>query len=229
MIKAIVTDIEGTTSSLSFVKDVLFPYARTHLADFVRSHAHEPVIKALLEETCQLVAEKLDTEQVISQLISWMNEDKKVTPLKSLQGLIWEAGYQQGDFSGHVYADAAEQLKKWYMQGLALYIYSSGSVHAQKLLFAHTVFGDLTPLFSGYFDTHIGGKKDVSSYQRIAEHIGVPAMQILFLSDIAEELDAAKAAGFSTIQLIRDGLFDKQTNHVQVSSFVEIAPTSISG
>lgn len=224
MIKAIVTDIEGTTSSLSFVKEVLFPYARTHLADFVRSHAHEPVIKTLLEETCQLVAEKLDTEQVITQLINWIDEDKKVTPLKSLQGLIWEAGYQQGDFSGHVYADAAEQLKKWYMQGLALYIYSSGSVHAQKLLFAHTAFGDLTPLFSGYFDTHIGGKKDVSSYQRIAEHIGVPAMQILFLSDIAEELDAAKAAGFSTIQLIRDGLFDKLTNHVQVSSFVEIAP-----
>ncbi len=224
MIKAIVTDIEGTTSSLSFVKDVLFPYARAHLADFVRNHAHEPAVKILLEETCQVVGEKLDTEQVIAQLINWIGEDKKVTPLKSLQGLIWEDGYQQGDFTGHVYIDAAEQLKKWQSQGLALYIYSSGSVHAQKLLFAHTEFGDLTPLFSGYFDTHIGGKKEISSYHHIAEHIGLPAAQILFLSDIAEELDAAKAAGFSTIQLIRDGLIDNQANHIQVSSFVKIEP-----
>lgn len=227
MIKAIVTDIEGTTSSLSFVKDVLFPYARSHLADFVRSHAQESAIKSLLEEVCQVIGEQLDTEQIIIQLINWMDEDKKITPLKSLQGLIWEAGYQQGDFMGHIYSDAAEQLKKWHLQGLALYVYSSGSVYAQKLLFAHTEFGDLTPLFSGYFDTHIGAKKDVPSYQYIAEHIGLPANQLLFLSDISEELNAAKAAGFATIQLMRDGVFNNQTNHPQVASFAEIESVEI--
>ncbi|MDD1608422.1 MAG: acireductone synthase [Methylococcaceae bacterium] len=223
MIKAIVTDIEGTTSSLSFVKEVLFPYARAHLADFVRSHANESPVKELLEETCQVVGEKRDTEQLITQLIDWIDEDKKVTPLKSLQGLIWEAGYQQGDFTGHLYADAAENLKKWHTQGLDLYVYSSGSVYAQKLLFAHTDFGDLTPLFSGYFDTHIGGKQQTESYAHIAEAIGLPAEQLLFLSDISEELNAAKAAGFATIQLTREGAFDTQTNHPQVSNFDEIS------
>lgn len=222
MIKAIVTDIEGTTSSLSFVKDVLFPYARAHLADFVRSHADEPAVKALLEDACHVVGEQLDTEQLISQFINWIDEDKKVTPLKSLQGLIWEAGYQHGDFTGHLYHDAAENLQKWHSQGLALYIYSSGSVYAQKLLFAHTEFGDLTPLFSGYFDTHIGAKQQPASYQSIAEHIGLPANQLLFLSDITAELDAAKTAGFATIQLTREGSFDSQTTHSQVRSFDEI-------
>jgi enolase-phosphatase E1 len=223
MIKAIVTDIEGTTSSLSFVKEVLFPYARAHLADFVRSHADELAVKALLEDACQIVGKKLTTEQLITQFIDWIDTDKKVTPLKSLQGLIWEAGYQQGDFNGHIYRDAADNLKKWHIQGLALYVYSSGSVYAQKLLFTHTEFGDLTPLFSGYFDTHIGGKQQVESYQRIAETIGLPAEQLLFLSDINEELDAAKAAGFATIQLTREAAFDTQTNHSQVKSFDEIS------
>lgn len=222
MIKAIVTDIEGTTSSLSFVKEILFPYARTHLADFVRNHAHDSVVQALLLDTSEIVGEKLDTEQAISQLIKWIDVDKKITPLKSLQGLIWEAGYQQGDFKGHVYPDVAEQLKKWHEHGFALYVYSSGSIHAQKLFFAHTEYGDLTPLFSGYFDTYIGGKKEVSSYQHIAENIGLPGNQILFLSDIIEELDAAKAAGFATIQLVREGSVDNQVNHPQVISFVEV-------
>ncbi len=222
MIKAIVTDIEGTTSSLSFVKEVLFPYSRAHLADFVRHHADESPVKALLEEVCQIAGKQLNTEQVITQLINWIDQDKKVTPLKSLQGLIWEAGYRQGDFTGHVYTDAAENLKKWHSQGLDLYVYSSGSVYAQKLLFVHTDFGDLTPLFSGYFDTHIGGKQQAESYQHIAEAIGLPAEQLLFLSDISEELNAAKTAGFATIQLIREGSFDTQTNHYQVNNFDDI-------
>src|SRR5512137_1256756 len=107
MIKAIVTDIEGTTSSLSFVKEVLFPYARANLADYVRNHKDEPQVKSVLEESCKEVGAELDTEQLIAQLIQWLDEDKKVTPLKSLQGLIWERGYQKGDFKGHVYPDAA--------------------------------------------------------------------------------------------------------------------------
>ena len=219
MIKAIVTDIEGTTSSLSFVKDVLFPYARANLTDYVRRHKDEPQVKTLLEDTCKEVGAELDAEQIIAQLIQWIDEDKKVTPLKSLQGLIWESGYQKGDFKGHVYPDAAAYLKAWKAKGLDLYIYSSGSVYAQKLLFAHTEYGDLTPLFSGYFDTHIGGKKEQESYRKIAEKLDIPANQLLFLSDIKEELDAAKAAGFETLWLTRDSTPDPQAEHRQISSF----------
>ncbi len=223
MIKAIVTDIEGTTSSISFVKDVLFPYARANLAGFIRSRAGDLQVKPLLEDVCRELGESLSIEQIISQFIEWLDEDKKVTPLKSLQGLIWEAGYRQGDFKGHVYPDAAAKLKAWKTGSLSLYIYSSGSVYAQKLLFAHTEYGDLTPLFSGYFDTHIGGKKDRSSYLEIAGQLAIPAHQLLFLSDIKEELDAAKTAGFETIWLIRDGAPDPEAEHRQVSSFDQIS------
>ncbi|HEY8098414.1 MAG TPA: acireductone synthase [Methylobacter sp.] len=222
MIKAIVTDIEGTTSSILFVKDVLFPYARVNLADYVRSHADDPQVKPLLEDVCKEVGSELSTEQIIAQLIEWIDEDKKVTPLKSLQGMIWEAGYRQGDFKGHLYDDTAVNLKAWKDQGLDLYIYSSGSVYAQKLLFAHTEYGDLTPLFSGYFDTHIGGKKEQQSYDNIAAQLAIPPNQLLFLSDIKEELDAAKAAGFETIWLVRDGTPDPQAEHRQVDSFDQI-------
>ncbi|MEI6336479.1 MAG: acireductone synthase [Methylococcaceae bacterium] len=219
MIKAIVTDIEGTTSSLAFVKEVLFPYARANLAAYVRLHAAAPQVKTALEESCKEAGAELDTEQLITQLIQWLDEDKKVTPLKSLQGLLWEAGYQEGAFKGHIYKDAATYLMAWKAKGLDLYIYSSGSVHAQKLLFTHTEYGDLTPLFSGYFDTRIGGKKDQESYQKIAQQIGIPANQLLFLSDIKEELDAAKAAGFKTLWLTRDSTPDPQAEHTQISSF----------
>jgi enolase-phosphatase E1 len=223
MIKAIVTDIEGTTSSLSFVKEVLFPYARANLADFVHHHKDEPQVKTLLEESCMEIGAELDTGQLIAQLIQWIDEDKKVTPLKSLQGLIWETGYQKADFKGHVYPDAAAYLKVWKAKGLDLYIYSSGSVYAQKLLFAHTEYGDLTPLFSGYFDTHIGGKKERESYCHIAKQLGIPTDQLLFLSDTKEELDAAKAAGFQTLWLTRDSTPDPQAEHRQVSSFDQIS------
>jgi len=222
MIKAIITDIEGTTSSLSFVKDVLFPYSRKHLPDYVRSHLDEAKIISILKDVSKEAGKTLDTDQAINQLLQWIAEDKKVTPLKSLQGLIWEAGYKQGDFNGHIYQDAAEMLKSWNDKGLDLYIYSSGSVYAQKLLFKHTIYGDLTPLFSGYFDTHIGGKRDANSYRNIAEQIVCPPNRLLFLSDIKEELDAAKEAGFNTIWVCREGELDEQANHQQVSNFNQI-------
>jgi enolase-phosphatase E1 len=222
MIKAIVTDIEGTTSSILFVKDVLFPYARANLAGYVQSHADDPQVKPLLDDVCKEAGSKLSLEQIIAQLIQWIDEDKKVTPLKSLQGLIWEAGYRQGDFKGHLYADAAEKLKSWKADGLDLYVYSSGSVYAQKLLFGHTEYGDLTPLFSGYFDTHIGGKREQQSYDNIAKQLDIPANRLLFLSDIKEELDAAKAAGFQTTWLVRDSAPDPQAEHRQVNNFDQI-------
>ena len=221
-IKAIVTDIEGTTSSLSFVKDVLFPYARANIDAFVRQHAEEPAIAALIEDVRQETGKALSLDSVIQQLQQWIDADKKFTPLKALQGLLWETGYQQGDFKGHIYPDAKQQLEQWHQQGIKLYVYSSGSVHAQKLLFGYTEYGDLNYLFSGYFDTKIGAKVERDSYQHIAEAIQLPANQILFLSDVKPELNAAKAAGMQTTWLIRDGELDAQALHHQVKDFNSI-------
>ena len=204
MIKAVVTDIEGTTSSLSFVKDVLFPYARERIADFVRTHGREPAVQALLAEARRLAGQALDEEAIVAQLIRWIDQDRKLTPLKALQGMIWEEGYRRGDFRGHVYEDAARRLREWRGRGLGLYVFSSGSIQAQKLLFGHSTWGDLTPLFSDYFDTTIGAKKEPAAYRAIAAHIGLDPGEILFLSDIREELDAARAAGLHTCWLVRD-------------------------
>jgi enolase-phosphatase E1 len=222
MIKTILTDIEGTTSSLSFVKDVLFPYARVRMGEFIHQHAKEPTVQRELEEVRRLSGINLSDTEVISQLTRWIDEDKKITPLKSLQGMIWENGYAKGDFKGHLYEDAARNLKKWKQAGIWLYVFSSGSVQAQKLLFAHTEYGDLTPLFSGYFDTTIGNKREADSYRKIAESTGTPPGDILFLSDIREELDAARAAGMPVTWLIRDGALDTKAAHRQVQNFDEI-------
>lgn len=219
MIKAIVTDIEGTTSSLSFVKDVLFPYARAHLPDFVRTHRQQAEVACLLEDARQLIGEAVDDEALITQFIDWIDRDQKITPMKALQGLIWQDGYQQGAFDGHIYDDALRQLQHWKQQGFDLYVYSSGSVYAQKLLFGHTAHGDLTPLFSGFFDTNVGGKKEPASYLAIAEQIGLSGEQILFLSDIEDELNAAQQAGFQTYWLVRDQAIDPSAAHRQVSDF----------
>ena len=204
-IRAILTDIEGTTSSLSFVKDILFPYARAHLAGFVRAHAREPAVRHELDEVSRQAGRALSDDDAIRQLIAWIDEDRKITPLKSLQGMIWEQGYRQGELKGHVHEDAVRQLRRWKSEGLALYVYSSGSVLAQKLLFGYSVHGDLTPLFSGYFDTNVGPKREAAAYQAIVHAIGRPPGEILFLSDIPEELDAARSAGLRTCLLTRDG------------------------
>lgn len=208
MIKAIVTDIEGTTTSIDFVYKVLFPYAREKLAEFVRCNAKDADLVSYINDV-RLQAKDglgldLDLEGVISQLEQWMAQDKKVTALKGLQGLVWEAGYKNGDFQGHMYADVYENLRAWHDQGIALYIYSSGSIKAQKLLFGHTEYGDLNALFSGYFDTTTGAKTEVASYQRIVQHIGLPADQTVFLSDIEAELAAAQQAGMQTFWLVRE-------------------------
>lgn len=220
MIKAIVTDIEGTTSSLSFVKDVLFPYASEHLADYVVAHRDAPEIREQLEAVNREVGRELSLDEAVQQLLRWIDEDKKLTPLKSLQGMIWEAGYRNGDFTGHFYEDAVRNMRAWREQGIRLYIYSSGSVHAQKLLFGFSDYGDLTSLISGYFDTRVGHKRESSSYEIIASEIGVRAGDILFLSDIREELDAARAAGMQTRWLVRDAeTLDPNAPHPQVRDF----------
>jgi enolase-phosphatase E1 len=221
MIKAVLTDIEGTTSSISFVKDVLFPYARERIPEFVKLHGREPEVRRILDEAAVL-ADNKDDEALCRSLIQWIDEDRKLTPLKALQGLIWEEGYRHGDFHGHVHEDAVQRLRAWKSRGLRLYVFSSGSVHAQKLLFGFTQYGDLTSLFSGYFDTHVGPKQDPESYRKIAAMIGLPAKNILFLSDIEEELDAARAAGMATYKLVRDPAFPKSA-HPQVGSFDAIS------
>jgi enolase-phosphatase E1 len=223
VIRAVLTDIEGTTSSLSFVKDVLFPYARAHLAAFVREHAQDPRVAPQLEAVRREAGDPvLSPEAVIDHLIDWIDQDRKITPLKALQGMIWENGYRNGDFQGHIYPDAEQVLRDWQARGLALYVYSSGSVQAQKLLFAHTAFGDLTPLFDGYFDTTVGGKLDVGSYRAIAAAIGIAPAEILFLSDVRAELDAAAAAGCRTTWLVRDDSPDPRAAHRQVRDFRDI-------
>lgn len=220
--KAIVTDIEGTTTSLSFVKDVLFPYARRYMRDFVTRHQHEPAVREQLHAVEVAAGTSLSVDEIIAQLLQWMDEDKKVTPLKSLQGMIWEEGYRRGAFTGHVYEDAARMLKEWHGRGMRLYVFSSGSVQAQRLLFSHSDYGDLTPLFDGYFDTHIGGKREADAYFKIADEIGAAPAELLFLSDIKEELDAARDAGYKTIWLVRDGELAPHAAHHQVRRFDEI-------
>lgn len=203
--KAILTDIEGTTSSISFVRDVLFPYAAQHLPMFVRANARDPAVMVQLHAIAQEIGvAKDDYEAIIAALLQWTAEDRKATPLKALQGMLWEHGYKSHAYSAHVYQDAFRQLNAWHAAGIPLYVYSSGSIQAQKLFFGYSEYGDMTPLFSDYFDTTSGAKQNASSYQCIAEAIDVAPENILFLSDIVAELDAAKVAGMQTCWLVRE-------------------------
>jgi enolase-phosphatase E1 len=198
---AIVTDIEGTTTPIAFVRDVLFPYARARLGGFLADHAQDPAIARIVAEAAALA----DGEPVEQALLRWMDADAKVTPLKTLQGLIWDDGYRRGELKGMIYPDVPPVLRSWHAAGIALYVYSSGSEAAQKLIFGHSDAGDLSLLFSGFFDTRIGAKREPASYAAIAQAIGVAAPHILFLSDIGQELDAAAAAALQTCQLVRAG------------------------
>jgi enolase-phosphatase E1 len=204
-IRAIVTDIEGTTSSIDFVRDVLFPYARKRLPAFVETHGDTPEVQHWLHEAAKEAGLiEASRQEIIEMLLRWIDEDRKSTALKALQGMIWKDGYEAGDYRAHVYPDVPARLRAWRAQGLKLYVYSSGSVPAQKLFFHHSEAGDLGPLFAGYFDTQTGPKREAASYAAIAEAIDEQPAHILFLSDIVQELDAARAAGFQTGWLLRD-------------------------
>lgn len=204
MITTILTDIEGTTSSIDFVKDVLFPYARERLPAFIVTHFDDADVQHWLHEAAKEAELVSATQQELIELMqSWIDADRKSTALKALQGLIWRDGYAGGDFRAHVYPDVPARLRAWRDAGLDLYVYSSGSVTAQELFFKHTEAGDLTALFCGYFDTETGPKRESASYRRIAESIGAAPGDILFLSDIEAELDAAAAAGLQTTLLAR--------------------------
>lgn len=219
---AILTDIEGTTSSIAFVHDVLFPYSRERIADYVRANVGQ-LVPQLVAVRVHAGDDGLDVEGCIAKLVEWHDADAKIGPLKAIQGMIWEAGYRSGELKGHVYPDAVDGLKRWHAADIPLYIYSSGSVAAQKLLFGHSVAGDLNPLFSGNFDTAVGGKREAASYVRIAEAIGAAPERILFLSDVIAELDAAAEAGMAVALLVREGAAP-QSDYSVTTSFDAILP-----
>jgi enolase-phosphatase E1 len=220
-VRAIVVDIEGTTSSLAFVKERLYPYAREHIPDYVREHA--AAIEDLLDEVRRIEGNlALDTSQVVAVLLRWMDDDRKLTPLKALQGLVWQRGFDSGVLCAPVYEDAARALTHWREIGLKLYVYSSGSVAAQRLLFAHTERGDLTALFCGYFDTTTGSKLEAASFRAIARSIGTPAEAILFLSDHAGEIEAARCAGMQAVRVDREPAAASAGEPGGIRSFDEI-------
>lgn len=231
MITTILTDIEGTTSSISFVKDVLYPYARAALPGFVRAHGQQPEVRRWLDAVAiEISASACQDAVIVETLQGWIDQDRKHTALKALQGMVWEAGYRDGDFTAPLYPDVAPALRAWHAAGHRLAVYSSGSVAAQKLLFSHTDAGDLTPLFSAFFDTEIGGKREADSYRSIAGQLAVAPDALLFLSDVVAELDAARAAGLRTVLLDHREDYPQPRSgalangHDRVESFAEITP-----
>jgi enolase-phosphatase E1 len=228
-VRAVLTDIEGTTSTIRFVHEVLFPYADAHLDAYVAANRTEPHVAAAMRDAAHEAGEPPDAGDatILAWLHRWIADDRKSTPLKTLQGLIWQEGYASGEIPGHVYPDAVDGLRRWHAAGLRLYVYSSGSIAAQQTLFGHTPAGDLRPLFSGYFDTTTGPKRERASYDAIARAIGLPPAEIVFLSDVDAELDAAQAAGFQTVRLLRpmDTQPGATTAHAAATSFDEIVLT----
>jgi enolase-phosphatase E1 len=223
VIRAIVVDIEGTTSSIDFVHRTLFPHARARMRAFLRANAGDDRVQQLLADIEQVENQTLSLDDAADVLERWIDEDRKYTPLKALQGMIWKEGYAAGELKGHVYADTPDALRRWHAAGKKLYVYSSGSVEAQQLIFGHTDFCDLTPLFSGYFDTRVGGKREAQSYARILKEIGLPGAEVLFLSDGGEELEAARAAGLHACQLLRDDKAVPAPAHPQAKSFADVS------
>ena len=227
----ILTDIEGTTSSISFVRDVLFPYARAKLPGFVRTHGHEPEVRRWLDAVAiEIAASACQDAVIVETLQGWIDEDRKHTALKALQGMIWTDGYRRADFTAHVYPDAVAALRRWHADGHRLAVYSSGSVPAQRMFFGHSDAGDMLPLFEAFFDTEVGGKREAGSYRRIAAQLAQPAAEILFLSDVVAELDAARDAGLRTVLLDRredypqPRLGEAAGGHLRVESFADITP-----
>jgi len=233
--RAILLDIEGTTTSVSFVYDVLFPYVRKEFPTFLRDHwSHAPMVKARdqiardagatsFADWCGDVNEEAQRNKLLQHLYLLMDSDSKATGLKDLQGLVSRIGYANGTLRSHVYPDFEPALKRWTGAGKKVAIFSSGSIAAQKTLYAHTEAGNLLPFLSAHFDTTIGKKREVESYRAIAAALQFETKDVLFISDVVEELDAAKSAGMSTALAIRPG--NKPAiagSHAAIQSFAEI-------
>ncbi|MBI3828954.1 MAG: acireductone synthase [Planctomycetes bacterium] len=235
--KAILLDIEGTTSSVAYVFDVLFPYVRRHLEAYLQAHRNETSVEGVCEQLARESGAKSFSEwagdatpdgqraKVAAEVNRLMDKDVKSTGLKELQGLIWKKGFESGELRAHVFPDVPPALRRWRKAGLDVRIYSSGSSAAQKLFFAHSEFGDLVPFLNGHFDTTTGPKKDPNSYRKIAAEFRLQASEILFVSDIVAELDAAKEAGFATVLSIRPGNapVGAEHGHPRLETFDEIS------
>ena len=219
--KLILLDIEGTVSPLAFVHDVMFPYARKHAAAWLGAHWGHVVIAQLARDAgVASFLNALDAEAAVHRL---MNADAKVTGLKQLQGLIWQQGFRNGDLRSTLFDDVVPALGHWHENDREIRIYSSGSIHAQRLFFAHTTAGDLTPHLSGYYDTITGSKREPTSYTAIATDCGLPPNDILFISDLVDELNAAQSAGMMTALALRPGNKPQPENdHPAITSFAEI-------
>lgn len=225
MIRYILTDIEGTTSSIDFVHKVLFPFSEERLPSFIQKYASEPEVTASLEVARKTMLEEGkeagNLDDIIEEMLLWIEDDRKHTALKKIQGMIWKEGYENGSIKGHIYPDVPGALKHWKENGLNLGVFSSGSVDAQKLLFSHSDFGNLSHYFSHHFDTETGPKREKKSYELIAQKLSVTPSEILFLSDIEEELNAAREAGYHTVQLVRHGTTPSE-RHKQAKDFSDI-------
>jgi enolase-phosphatase E1 len=236
-IRAVLLDIEGTTTPIHFVFNTLFPFASEHVEEFLCQNFSDPKIKSIIAELrstwsgsassgAPVWIESTPEEQLASAAayVRWLSSrDSKITPLKTLQGRIWEQGFRTGALQGEIYRDVAPAFARWRQQGRRIAIFSSGSVLAQKLLFAHSTAGDLSNFIEAYFDTTTGRKGDPASYTKIASFLQLPAPQILFVSDVPGELDAARLAHFSTALSLRPGVSEPSaSNHQAITSFDQL-------
>lgn len=235
-VRCVLLDIEGTTSSISFVYDKMFPYVRERLSSYLDNHWDDeslqgclPLLatdlnKSSLTDWIDPATSADDQKQTVAAgVIELMDADVKATGLKHLQGLIWKDGFHSGQLVAHLFDDVAPAIERWTESGLDVRIYSSGSIAAQKLFFGHSVAGDLLAKLSGHYDTTTGGKKEASSYQAIASDIELPTEQILFVSDVVEELVAAREAGMKTCLSLREGNKDQGENGFEkITTFADI-------
>jgi enolase-phosphatase E1 len=237
--RALVLDIEGTTTPVEFVYQVLFPFARAHAAEYLDQEWGSEACRAALgllraEHAADAAHHEMPPAWIDAPLaahhasaaayVGWlMDRDRKSSGLKALQGEIWRRGYQSGELRGHVFPDVSPALARWHGLRLEVFIYSSGSVLAQRLLFQTTSAGDLTRFLSGYFDLAVGPKGAPDSYRRIAEMLGAPAAHLLFISDTAAELDAASVAGFRTLLCVRSSALPAgESGHPVIRTFSDI-------
>jgi len=222
VVDAVVVDIEGTTSSTAYVTEVLYPYARERFARWLAVHAEDPDVRP---HVAAVRAAAPDAD-VVATLQRWVDEDRKATALKAIEGWIWDEGFAAGELTSHFYPDAIAGLRRWHAAGMTLWVFSSGSVTAQRAWFGHSPSGDLTSIVSGWFDTaNAGAKADTESYRHITAAIAVAADRTVFLSDVVAELDAARAAGWATIGVRRHGdrWYDVGVpGHPEVESFDEV-------
>ena len=227
MIRTVVVDIEGTTSSTEFVTHTLFPYSRAHFAEYIARHRDEPEVARVLAAVRDEIGDAAaDDAAVVRRLEAWVDADAKVEPLKAVQGWIWQEGFARGELVAHFYPDVVPVLQRWHDEGRELAVYSSGSVVAQRAWFGHSPDGDLNPLIAHNFDIeNAGPKREADSFRKITGALGRQPETVLFCSDLTAELDAARAAGWRTIGVRRPGEPSFATgvgDHAEVASFAEI-------